>query len=124
MNVVSLTGRLTRDPEVRHSNDLAIAKFTIAVDRPAKEKATDFPSVVCFGKVAENVGKYMVKGSQIAVVGRLQTGSYINKEGQKVYTTDVVADRVEFIGKKEDKPADTSNIPPGFEQISSDEIPF
>ena len=125
MNSVSLVGRLTRDPEVRYKEDLAIARFTIAVDRPTKEKTSDFPSCIAFGKVAENVEKYLAKGSQVAVLGRIQTGSYTNKDGQKVYTTDVVAERVEFVGKKESSEEKPAEKPlEGFEQISADEIPF
>lgn len=106
MNVVVLTGRLTRDPEVRYANEsqTAIARFSLAVDRPFsrdEEKKADFPSVVCFGKTAELVEKYITKGKKIGVTGRLQTGSYTNKDGVKVYTTEVVADRVEFLEKRE-----------------------
>jgi single-strand DNA-binding protein len=125
MNSVSLIGRLTRDPEVRYKDDLAVARFTVAVDRPTKDKTSDFPSVIAFGKTAEIVEKYLAKGSQVGISGRIQTGSYTNKDGVKVYTTDVVAERVEFLGKKEEKPVETvEKTPEGFEQISADEIPF
>ena len=102
MNSVVLIGRLTRDPELRYSsgNQMAIAKFSIAVDRPARagrEKETDFPRITVFGKQAENCEKFLTKGRLVAVQGRLQTGSYQDKDGKTVYTTDVVADRVEFL---------------------------
>jgi single-strand DNA-binding protein len=104
MNNVVLIGRLTNDPTVRYTADqMAIASFTVAVDRPAsadKEKQADFPRVTVFGKQAENCEKYLTKGRQVAVQGRIRTGSYKNKEGATVYTTEVVAERVEFLGKK------------------------
>ena len=110
MNNVVLIGRLTRDPEVRYTanTQMAVATFTLAVDRPVKsgeEKKADFPRVITFGKQAENCEKYLQKGRLVAVQGRIQTGSYKNKEGQTVYTTDVVADRVEFLewGEREQK---------------------
>ena len=125
MNSVMLIGRLTRDPDVRYKDDMAVARFTVAVDRPTKDKTSDFPSVIAFGKTAEIVEKYLAKGSQVGISGRIQTGNYTNKDGVKVYTTDVVADRVEFLGKKEEKPVETvEKAPEGFEQISADEIPF
>ena len=108
MNSVALTGRLTRDPEVRYSagNSMAIAKFTLAVDRQRTtkegEQTADFISITCFGKTAELVEKYVSKGQQIGVTGRIQTGSY-EKDGRKIYTTDVIADRVEFLGGGEKK---------------------
>jgi single-strand DNA-binding protein len=102
MNSVVLIGRLTRDPEVRYTaaTQMAVATFTLAIDRPVRaggEKQTDFPRVTVFGKQAENCEKYLAKGRLVGVQGRLQTGSYQNKDGATVYTTDVVADRVEFL---------------------------
>ena len=122
MNSVALVGRMTRDPDVRYKEDLAIARFALAVARPkqnGKEATSDFPN-------AEMVEKYLGKGRLIGVTGRLQTGSYTDKDGKKVYTTDVVIDHIEFLDKKLDgeKPVEKSNIPEGFEQISADEIPF
>ena len=101
MNSVILIGRLTRDPELRYTSgtQMAVATFTVAIDRPVRagaEKQTDFPRVTVFGKQAENCEKYLAKGRLVGVQGRLQTGSYTNKDGVTVYTTDVVADRVEF----------------------------
>jgi len=106
MNKVILMGRLTRDPEVRYSqgeNSLAIARFTLAVDRRFKrqgEQDADFISCVSFGKTAEFAEKYLRQGTKIAVTGRIQTGSYTNKDGQKVYTTEVVVEETEFAESK------------------------
>ena len=101
MNSVVLIGRLTRDPEVRYTQDqMAIARFSVAIDRPVtagKEKQTDFPNVVVFGKQAENCERFLSKGRLVGIQGRIQTGSYTNKDGNKVYTTEVVANRVEFL---------------------------
>jgi single-strand DNA-binding protein len=101
MNQVILIGRLTRDPEVRYTADqMAVATFTLAIDRPVsagREKQADFPRVTVFGKQAETCERYLSKGRQVAVQGRIRTGSYKNKEGATVYTTEVVADRVEFL---------------------------
>ncbi len=102
MNSVVLIGRLTRDPEIRYtaSTQMAVATFTIAIDRPVRsggEKQTDFPRITVFGRQAENCERYLAKGRLVGVQGRLQTGSYQNKDGVTVYTTDVVADRVEFL---------------------------
>ena len=102
MNSVFLIGRLTRDPEVRYTaaTQMAVATFTVAIDRPTRagaEKQTDFPRVTVFGKQAESCEKYLAKGRLVAVEGRLQTGSYQNKDGATVYTTDVVANRVQFL---------------------------
>ena len=102
MNSVSLIGRLTRDPELRYAagSQMAITRFSIAIDRPVRqgeERKTDFPNIVVFGKQAENCEKYLAKGRMVGVTGRIQTGSYKNRDGATVYTTEVVADRVEFI---------------------------
>ncbi len=102
MNSVVLIGRLTRDPEVRYISEsqMAIATFTVAIDRPTRsgqEKKTDFPRVTVFGRQAENCEKFLAKGRLVGVQGRIQTGSYTNRDGATVYTTDVVADRVEFL---------------------------
>ncbi len=105
MNNVVLIGRLTKKPEVRYTqgsgDQLAVAVFTLAVDRPAragKERQADFIRITVFGRQAENCERYLDKGRQVAVQGRIQTGSYTNKDGSTVYTTDVVAERVEFLG--------------------------
>jgi len=115
MNKVILMGRLTRDPEVRYSqgeNSLAIARYTIAVDRRFKragEQEADFISCVAFGKTAEFAEKYLKQGTKIAITGRIQTGSYTNKEGQKVYTTEVIVEDHEFAESKASSGGDTSS---------------
>lgn len=104
MNTVVLLGRLTKKPELGYtSNNTAVTRFSIAVDRPKKngeDAGADFPSITVYGKTAENVCRYMDKGRQIAVMGHIQTGSY-KKGDTTIYTTDVIADRVEFIGNRE-----------------------
>lgn len=111
MNKVMLLGRLTRDPDVRYSQSngeqLAIARYTIAVDRrfirknsSNDQQTADFISCVAFGKSGEFAEKYLKKGTKIAATGRIQTGSYTNKEGQKVYTTEVVIEEQEFAESK------------------------
>ena len=116
MNKVVLMGRLTRDPEVRYSqgeNSTAIARYTLAVDRRFSkndENNTDFINIVAFGKSGEFAEKYFHKGMKVVVTGRIQTGSYTNKEGQKVYTTDIVVEDQEFA---ESKNASTSYTAPG-----------
>lgn len=133
MNSVVLIGRLTKDPEVKYisNNQMAVATFTVAIDRPVKqgaEKKTDFPRVTAFGRQAENCERYLAKGRLVGVQGRIQTGSYTNKDGATGYTTDVVADRVEFLewGDKEqggsNPPAES--VPEGFQAVSADDIPF
>lgn len=111
-------GRLVRDPEVRYSqggDNMAIARFTLAVDRRGKkegnEQTADFPNCVCFGKQAEFAEKYLRQGTKVAVQGRIQTGSYTNKDGQKVYTTDVVLDDIEFAESKNSGNTDNYNAP-------------
>ena len=107
MNKVILMGRLTRDPEVRYSQGdqaTAIARYTLAVDRRFRrdgdQQSADFIGCVAFGRAAEFAEKYFRKGTKIAVTGRIQTGSYTNKDGQKVYTTDVVVEEQEFAESK------------------------
>lgn len=104
MNSVSLVGRLTRDPELREGTT-SVARFSVAIDRgkdkDGNDRGTDFPNIVVFGKQAESCAKYLEKGRQVAIQGRIQTGSY-EKDGKKIYTTDVVADRVEFLGGRQE----------------------
>ena len=107
MNKVILMGRLTRDPEIRYSqgeNSTAIARFTLAVDRRFKrqndDQTADFINCVAFGKTAEFAERYLHQGTKVVGCGRIQTGSYTNKDGQRVYTTDVVLDEVEFAESK------------------------
>lgn len=141
MNKVILMGRLTRDPEVKYTqgeNTMAIARYTLAVDRRFKrdgEAAADFISCVAFGKQAEFAEKYLRQGIRIVVTGRIQTGSYTNRDGNKVYTTDVVVEEQEFAesknaqnhaagqaaaGKPQVDPDGFMNIPDGIDE----ELPF
>ena len=104
MNSVQLVGRFTRDPEVRYTDGgTSIARFSIAVDRRFKQQdgpSADFINCIAFGKTAEFVEKYFHQGNKVGLNGRIQTGSYTNKDGQKVYTTDVVVENVEFVESK------------------------
>lgn len=112
MNKVILMGRLTRDPEVRMSGDTAVARFSLAVDRRFKkdgEQTADFINCVAFGKTGEFIEKYGRKGTKFVVDGRIQTGSYTNKDGQKVYTTDVVVEQVEFAESKASADGNATN---------------
>ncbi|MBE5924714.1 MAG: single-stranded DNA-binding protein [Lachnospiraceae bacterium] len=144
MNKVILMGRLTRDPEVRYSqgeNNLAIARYTLAVDRRFQrnsDQSADFISCVAFGKAGEFAEKWFKQGTKVAITGRIQTGSYTNKDGVKVYTTEVVVEDQEFAESKnaasangvpQDAPHPTPSaasgegfmsIPDGIE----DELPF
>ena len=146
MNKVILMGRLTRDPEVRYSqgeNATAVARYTLAVDRRQSrnnqngEQTADFIQCVAFGKAGEFAEKYFKQGTKIAISGRIQTGSYTNKDGNRVYTTEVVVEEQEFAESKnasgnggysgEDRPAPASASADGFMNIPSGlegEIPF
>ena len=133
MNSVQLLGRLARDPEVRYTDGGAtIASFTLAVDRRFKQEngeTADFISCKAFGKTAEFIEKYFGKGKKLALNGRIQTGSYTNKDGVKVYTTEVIVENVEFVeskgteqngGAAETKNDDFMNVPDGLDE----ELPF
>lgn len=133
INKVILMGRLARDPEVRYSqgeNPTAVARYSLAVDRKFKKDETDFINCVAFGKSGEFAEKYLKKGVKIAVSGRIQTGSYTDKDGKKVYTTDVVVEEHFFCeGKGNEEPSapsapaqesDFMNIPAGMQE----ELPF
>lgn len=115
MNKVILMGRLTRDPEVRYSQGdkpTAVARFTLAVNRTFKregEPTADFLNCVAFGRGAEFIEKYFRQGNQVVVCGRIQTGSYINKDGQKIYTTNIVVDEQEFAQSKSDQAQNSPN---------------
>ncbi len=141
MNKVILMGRLTRDPDVRYTQGeepMAIARFTLAVDRRGKrdgEASADFPSCVCFRRTAEFVEKYAHQGTKLVVTGRIQTGGYTNRDGQKVYTTDVVVEEAEFAESKAAADRNTQQTPPpspdtgtdGFMNIPDgieEELPF
>ncbi len=120
MNKVILMGRLTRDPEVRYSqgeNATAVARYTLAVDRRFSrnndEQTADFINCVAFGRAGEFAEKYLHKGTKIAVTGRIQTGSYTNKDGVRVYTTDVVVEDHEFAESKNASAGDGGYVPAG-----------
>ena len=136
MNRVIMIGRLTKDPEIRYSqgeNTTCIARYTLAVDRKFKQEGqpnADFINCIAFGKLGEFAEKYLHKGVKIAVTGRIQTGSYKNKDGNTVYTTDVVVEEQEFCESKSQSNSQTQsaqsndnswlNIPDGVE----DSLPF
>ena len=139
MNKVILVGRLTRDPDVRYTgegNSMAVARYTLAVDRRFKregEPTADFINCVAFGKSAEFVDKYLHKGTKMVVSGRLQTSSYTNKDGQKVYTTDVIIEEQEFAESKSASAGTAASAPTGQKDTSfmnvpddlgSEELPF
>jgi single-strand DNA-binding protein len=126
MNSVNLLGRLTRDPEVRYSQGdkpLAIARYTLAVDRKFKkqgEQEADFINCIAFGKAGEFAEKYFKQGTKIAVTGRIQTGSYTNKDGQKVYTTEIVVEDQEFAESKGSASSNQNASRPEPSQASGD----
>ncbi len=131
MNNWTGIGRLTRDPETRYTPDgMGICKFTVAIDDGyGEKKKTNFIPVTVFGKQAESCEKFLAKGRMVAVEGKIQTGSYEKQDGTKVFTTDVIANRVQFIdfGKKDGENANqgvVDDIPPGFSAVSDSEIPF
>ena len=132
MNKVILKGRLCADPDVKYSQSngeqMAIARYRLAINRRFDREKADYINCVAFGKQGEFVEKYLRKGQEIAVVGRIQTGDYTNKEGQKVYTTDVVVEEHEFCGSARDmQPAPPTPQPGAFmvipEGIEGD-LPF
>lgn len=129
MNQVIISGRLTKDIELKYTtSQMAVARFSLALDRgkdkDGNDKGADFPNCVAFGRTAENLEKFSGKGLRISIIGHLQTGSY-DKDGQKVYTTDVIADRVEIIDWKgrTESASQQNDIPQGFAAIE-EEIPF
>jgi len=154
MNVVLLTGNLVRDPEKTYTNSgMAVTRFTIAVNRNYGKKSesgqdADFIRITCFDKRAEFVEKYLTKGRKVGVEARVQTGSYQGKDGNTVYTTDFIANNIEFLDSKRDadggggyggqfangadsgytttpKPAEAAALPPdGFAELNDDDMPF
>ena len=125
MNKCMFIGRLVRDPDVRYAQtgneSMCVARFTLAVDRRTNKNEADFISCVAFGKNGEFIEKHLKKGVKIGLVGRIQTGSYTNKEGKKVYTTDVFVNEVEFAQSKGQEPPKASDegfmdIPEGIEE--------
>ena len=136
MNKVLLMGNIGKEIEVKYPNDKAVARFSLAVRRKfAKEgeQDTDWLNIVCFGKTAEFCEKWLHKGSKIIVIGRIATGSYTNKDGVKVYTTDIIADEIEFAESKSASQGNTqseakaepeddfTNVP---DEIDDAELPF
>lgn len=124
MNEVTIIGNVTGDPEVRYAGETVVAHLTVAVKNPSKgEDSTSFIRCVAFNKTAENIEKYVFKGSKVGIVGYIKTGSYTNKDGKKVYTTDVVINKIEFLSRKESTET-TSNdfisVPDGVDV----ELPF
>ena len=121
MNKVFLIGRLSRDPELRHTTSgTAVCQINVAISRPVvggSEPQTDFINVVVWNRAAENVARYLSKGRQIAIEGRIQTRSYDNNEGKRTYVTEVIASNVEFLGSANDN--NRANPAPSF-----DENPF
>lgn len=141
MNKVILMGRLTREPEIKYTqgnNAMCVARFSLAVDRKFKrdgEPTADFINCVAFGKTAEVLEKYCAKGTKLVVEGRIQTGSYTNRDGQKVYTTDIAVENLEFAESKANaeqnnsRPEPTNATTNGFVNIpqavdEQDELPF
>ena len=136
MNKVILMGRLTRDPDIRYSQgerQMAIARYTLAVDRrmrrtgEAGEQTADFISCVAFDRAAEFAEKYFRQGMKIAIAGRIQTGSYTNRDGQKIYTTDIIIEEQEFAESKKGEPArQQEDIGDGFMSIpeGTEQLPF
>jgi len=125
MNKVIIMGRITKDLEPKTSqNGMTLLSFTVAVNRRKKDEA-DFISCKAFDKTADNICKFFTKGAMIAIEGRIQTGSYDNKEGAKIYTTDIMVDGFHFTGEKRDK-QETSTQGEAFAPIDNgeDELPF
>lgn len=131
MNKVVLMGRLTKDPELRFTavSGTAVSRFAVAVDRKKKDDGADFINCVAFGKTAETISQYLVKGRQILIEGNIRTGSYENDEGKKIYTTNVNVERFEFIGNKGDSTSSNDDsfgagIPDDVVPEDDGEMPF
>ena len=137
MNNVVLIGRLVRDPELRYlpNSGTAVSDFTLAINKNlSKDKkdemesknqpTADFIKIVAWGKMGENCANFLSKGRLVGVQGRLQSGSYDDKDGKKVYTVDVVASNVEFLEYGDKKQTDAYQAPDGFQPTSNDDIPF
>ena len=125
MNKVILVGRLTKDPEIRATENTTIAMYSLAVDRKFKrdgEPTADFITCKAFGRCGEFAEKYLHKGTKIAVVGHIQTGSYTNKDGNKVYTTEVIVDEHEFVESKANNQAPAENT--DFSDMPEADLPF
>ena len=134
MNKFLAIGRLTDEPNIKYNNELCIARYTLAVDRNFKsnnDNGTDYIHCVCFGRQAEFAKKYLSKGKKIAIEGRIQTGSYENKKGEKVYTTDIIVNSQEFVESKSQEKV-TRQAPPQpqpkgneeFMDVDDSQLPF
>lgn len=137
MNEVVLIGRLTKDPDLRYlanESNTAVCRFTLAVDRKLSQEkkqqaeannqpTADFIPITVFGKQAENAATYLTKGRLVAIAGRIQTGSY-EKEGRRIYTTEVIANSVQFLEWNNRDKTDKTDEIEGFYQISNEDIPF
>ena len=126
MNKVFLVGRLARDPELRYTaSNLATMRCAIAVDRQyvkeGEDRGADFINIVAFSNRAETMSKYLTKGSQIAIDGRIQTGSYDGQDGKKVYTTDVIVENFQFLDTKGNRNMDTGESIPTENDLSNDD---
>ena len=126
MNKVELLGRLTKDPELRFAagSGTAVSRFTVAINRQFKKEETDFINCIAFGKAAETISQYMRKGSQIALTGHIQTGSYDAKDGTKRYTTDVIVESFEFVGGKKENTEPNSNFDDDITPVNDGVMPF
>ena len=131
INKVVLLGRLTKDPELRYTagNGTAVCKFTLAVNRQFKKDEADFISCVSFGKSAETISQYLLKGSQIAIGGRIQTGSYDAQDGTKRYTIDVVVESFEFVGGGKGNSSNSdgfgsTNFDDDINPVNDEDMPF
>ena len=127
MNQVILTGRLVKDIELRYtSSQMAVARFVIAIDRgkdtDGSSKGADFPNIIAFGKTAEFLERYVGKGNRISVIGHIKTGNY-DKDGIKVYTTDIIVDKAEAIDWKNSNNS-ASQAPEGFSALEDEDLPF
>ena len=133
MNSVVLIGRLTKDPEIRYVSEsqTAVATFSVAIDRGkdknGNDRGADFPRVTVFGRQAENCERFLAKGLRVAIQGHIQTGSYKDRDGRTAYTTDVIANRVEFLDFKDNSGSLSTEEPtgvPGFMAVDDDTVPF
>ena len=125
MNVVNLIGNLVKDPQLGYSGDMAIAKFTIAVnDGYGEKQRTSYIPITVFGRPAENAERYLEKGSKVAVTGRIQTGSY-EHDGTKRYVTEVIANEVTYLSTRHENTVKTENKAQlGYESLSDEDVPF
>lgn len=125
MNNVSLIGRLTKDPELKTTQSgLPVCRFTVAVDRTYSKDQTDFINCIAWRKTAEFISSYFSKGQRIALTGSIQTGSYTDKDGKTVYTTDINVNNVEFCERRKKSDSDSNNSVEAEEMPFDDDLPF